>query len=61
MLTERSIPAPQVIKDPPVKVRVLSAFYMAGKVCEVGSTVSMPRTDAIMAATNVTPPQVEIL
>jgi hypothetical protein len=60
MLSQKSIPGPQY-KDPLVKVKVLVPFYMAGRLYEPGVVVSMPHTDAVLAATNLNPPQVEIL
>jgi hypothetical protein len=59
MLTQR-IPGPQ-LQDPMVRVRVLRPFYVAGRLCEPGVTISMTTSDAQAGAKNAIPPTVEIL
>jgi hypothetical protein len=62
MLNHNSIvPGPGVARDPMIRVKVLVPFFMAGKLCDVGDTVSMPTTEARYAAGSIIPPRIEIL
>ena len=60
MLSEKSIPGPKY-SDPMIRVKVLVPFFMLGKVCEIGSVVTMLSSEARAAAETIIPPRVEII
>jgi hypothetical protein len=61
-MEERAVPVPgPKYNDPMVRVKVLTPFYVAGRLCEPGITMSMLTSDAQAAAKIMIPPQVEIL
>jgi hypothetical protein len=60
MLQQSTVPSPQ-FEDPLIRVKVLTPFYMRGRLYEPGVSISMLTSDAQAAAKIVVPPQVEIL
>ena len=61
MLSIQSFDAVSPPKDKLVKVKILQPFYVAGRIAEVGSIVSLALGDAQFMGRAISPPKCEIL